>query len=72
MAHLVLPTVYNSGIYSSILMFYIVTDFDTSLYLQSGIPTGKEEKRQILPGPIGKAECIQNSSRKPIPIQFFM
>ena len=43
-------------------MFYIVTDFDTSLYLQSGIPTGKEEKRQTLPGLIGKAECIKKTN----------
>ena len=42
------------------------------VYLESGIPTGKEEKQQALPGPIGKAECIQNSSIKPIQIQFFI
>ena len=37
-----------------------------------GIPTGKEGKQETLPGPIGNAECIQNSSRKTIPIQFYM
>ena len=65
----------NSGLsylITIVLMCDIVTDFDTSLYLESGIPTRKEEKWQTLLGPIGKAECIQKSSRKLIQIKLFM